>query len=722
MQFLFDIKNTLLILTAILNFVLGIFIYLNGREKKINRVYSWNIAAIISWVLAMFFFRSASQTSAFFWCTILYSTPTIIASSFLYFTYIFPSQRIKKLSWRPWVIFLSNIYIIFLVIIPGMVIQEVNVRPGMEKEIIFNLIPYIFYAFYILVCFSLGFVRLFQKYLKSQGRERVQIIYLLFGYAVAANFAFVTNLIMPWLGNFSFNWLGQVFTITMVGFTSYAIIAYSLMDVKVVLRRSLVYLATLMSILFVAVIIEYSVILFMSSVPDVLNFIILVSGVSVFPWLKSRYYNFANKYFFSSLYDGQKVIAELSDKLSSTLEVGKICKIISDTLVNTFHTKAVGILINSNTNKGYYIKFNQGFKVGQKKYFASNLILNEQFVKQHKNIVVEEIRKTNTKGYEETLKILDKYGVEILTPLNIQKENIGLLVLSSKESKDMYNSEDLRVLKIIGSQSAVALQNSLLYQASQLFGEKLKKEVERATHDLRIANEHLKQLDRAKTEFISVTSHQLRTPLTGIKGYLSMFLEGDFGKLRPEQKKIMLDVFNNSNRLVRLVNIFLNVSRIESGRLKLQKSKFNLYSLVDEISRELKLEADKKKLILEVVKPKEEIYVLADRDKIADVVLNLIDNAIKYTEKGSIKACVMMNKEKARVEVKDSGVGISKEEAKELFNKFVRGKKIAQINTSGTGLGLFIAKKIIELHGGKIWVESDGEGKGSTFVFEIQVK
>jgi signal transduction histidine kinase len=722
MQFLLDTKNVLLLFTVFLNLVLGFFIFFNGRHKRINKIYSWNIAAIITWVLAMFLYRSASAESGLFWSIILYTTPTIIASSFLYFTYIFPTQKIEKLGWRPWVIFLSNLYVIFLVAIPGLVIQEVNVRLGLEKEIIFNLIPYLFYAFYILMCFSLGFARLFQKYLKSKGRERIQVVYLLFGYAVAANLAFVTNLIMPWMGNFSLNWLGQVVTITMVGFTTYAIIIHNLMDVKVVLRRSFVYLGTLINILVVAVVIEYLVIWLFDEVPDILNFIILIAGVSVFPWLRNRYYNFANKYFFSSLYDGRKVIANLSDRLSSSLDVDEICKIISGTLVDTFHTRSVGILIRNKNNSNYYIKFNQGFKVGQRKYFASDELLHGRFIKKHKNIVVEEIKKANIKGYEKTLKLLNKYGVEVLSPLNIEKENIGLIVLSDKESGDMYNSEDLRVLENIGSQSAVALQNSLLYQESQEFGAKLKKEVEKATHDLRIANEHLKQLDRAKTEFISITSHQLRTPLTGIKGYLSMFLEGDFGKLKKEQETVMLDVFNNSNRLVRLVNIFLNVSRIESGRLKLQKSKFNLSELVDEISRELKLEADKKKLKLEVIKSKEKLEVFADRDKVADVVLNLIDNAIKYTEKGTVKASIILNKGKARVEVKDSGVGISPEEAKELFNKFVRGKKIAQINTSGTGLGLFIAKKIIELHGGKIWVESKGEGKGSTFMFEIPIE
>jgi len=241
------------------------------------------------------------------------------------------------------------------------------------------------------------------------------------------------------------------------------------------------------------------------------------------------------------------------------------------------------------------------------------------------------------------------------------------------------------------------------------------------TSELKTANKHLKKLDEAKTEFISVASHQLRTPLSGIKGYLSMLIDGDFGKVKPEQHKIMQDVFANTERLIRLVNVFLNVSRIESGRLKLVKKKFDLKDLVINVTNQLQLEADSKGLKLKTNLPGDFCEVTADPDKITDVLVNLTDNSIKYTQAGFVTVSLEKQNKKYLVSVTDTGVGISKSEIKELFIKFKRGKKISQVSTSGSGLGLFIAKKIITLHGGKIWAESPGEGKGSTFKFEFPV-
>jgi len=136
--FLFDPINISLIVTALLNLFLGVLIFISGKNKKINILYSLNIIAIISWIVAMFFYRSAPKEFNLFWCAILYVTPTLIASSFLYFTYIFPSQKEKYIWWRAILIFGINLAIIILVIWPGLIIKEVNVRPGQEKEIIFK--------------------------------------------------------------------------------------------------------------------------------------------------------------------------------------------------------------------------------------------------------------------------------------------------------------------------------------------------------------------------------------------------------------------------------------------------------------------------------------------------------------------------------------------------------------------------------------------------------
>ncbi|MBU2235616.1 HAMP domain-containing histidine kinase, partial [Patescibacteria group bacterium] len=226
-----------------------------------------------------------------------------------------------------------------------------------------------------------------------------------------------------------------------------------------------------------------------------------------------------------------------------------------------------------------------------------------------------------------------------------------------------------------------------------------------------------------KSEFMSIASHQLRTPLSGIMGYLSMLQEGDFGQMTGDQTKVIEDVLEGSRRLIRMVNLFLNVTRIEAGRFKLNKSKVDIVKVIQSEVKELRPTTSKKKLKLKFVKPKEKIPLLnVDEDKIKDVVLNLVDNAIKYTEKGGITVTVQKKESKVLIMVKDTGVGISPPEAEKLFSKFVRGSGVSRLSPDGSGLGLFIARKIVDTHGGNIWAESEGEGKGSTFNVELPIK
>lgn len=255
---------------------------------------------------------------------------------------------------------------------------------------------------------------------------------------------------------------------------------------------------------------------------------------------------------------------------------------------------------------------------------------------------------------------------------------------------------------------------------SRLLNRSVKKEIE-YREQLEKANEKLKQLDNAKTEFLSITSHQLRTPLSGIKGYLSMMVEGDFGKFSKEQDGILQRVYKEVERLIRLVQVFLNVSRIESGRLKIDKIDGDMRELVSTVVKEMLPTATEKGLELEFEDPKESIKIKADFDKMKDVVVNLIDNAIKYTKLGHINVKTYRQDDCVCIEVADSGVGIEPAEVNNLFTKFTRARGIAQVDASGSGLGLFIVKKIIEGHGGKVWAESKGKGRGATFFVNLPV-
>jgi signal transduction histidine kinase len=237
------------------------------------------------------------------------------------------------------------------------------------------------------------------------------------------------------------------------------------------------------------------------------------------------------------------------------------------------------------------------------------------------------------------------------------------------------------------------------------------------------ANDSLRKLDNAKSEFISIASHQLRTPLTAIKGYTSLLLEGAYGALTDKLRETLNKVYMSNERLIALVEDLLNLSRIEAGRMEYKYEKFKMEDLCREIYDTFVIRAKEKKLELNFKYPEQLLSeVTNDRNKLREVVSNLVDNAIKYTPGGWVKLDLSQNGENVRVAVSDSGVGILPEELPHLFEKFTRGKEGAKVNTGGTGLGLHVGRRMMEALHGKIWAESEGAGKGSTFFVEIPVK
>ncbi|MEA3323303.1 MAG: HAMP domain-containing sensor histidine kinase [Patescibacteria group bacterium] len=250
-----------------------------------------------------------------------------------------------------------------------------------------------------------------------------------------------------------------------------------------------------------------------------------------------------------------------------------------------------------------------------------------------------------------------------------------------------------------------------------------KEEVVKLTKDLDRANIELRRLDRAKSEFISIASHQLRTPLTAIKGYISLILEGAYGTNSPKTEDALNKVFLANERIIQLVEDLLNITRIESGKLE--------YHYVDdvqveEVLEELKdlfvLRVKEKNLDFQIEYPKKKLPLIkADRSKLREVISNLIDNAIKYTNKGYVHVSVKHKRKFVRITVEDSGVGISSESLRSLFKKFSRGTDDTKMYTEGTGLGLYVGKSLIESQGGRVYAKSDGIGKGSQFIVEMPV-
>ena len=242
--------------------------------------------------------------------------------------------------------------------------------------------------------------------------------------------------------------------------------------------------------------------------------------------------------------------------------------------------------------------------------------------------------------------------------------------------------------------------------------------------DLKDANEKLTQLDHLKDEFVSLASHELRTPMTAIKSYLWMALSGRGGELSEKQKFYLDRAYGSTTRLIKLVNDMLNVSRIESGRITIELKEVNMSQLITEVIEEVKPRSDEMGVALKLT-PGSVSNVVADSDKIKEVVINLIGNSIKFTPRGGLITIFLEQKDGfILTHVADTGVGLTAENISKLFQKFALIKDSYQTNkpdNQGTGLGLYICKSIIELHGGKIWAASEGTNHGTTMTFSLRV-
>lgn len=294
----------------------------------------------------------------------------------------------------------------------------------------------------------------------------------------------------------------------------------------------------------------------------------------------------------------------------------------------------------------------------------------------------------------------------LLYPLLAGGDVLGVLLLGLNRDYETLNDFEKSSIASFTNVIALSLSKAYLYQ------------------DLQDANEKLKALDKQKTEFVSLASHQLRSPLTAIKGYSSMILEGSFGAINDKAKEAIGRVFESSQKLVMVIEDFLNITRIELGRMKYDVTEFSFNKLVSNVIGEQKPNVERRGLTISYEEDAPEYKVFADMGKISQVISNLVDNSVKYSKEGSIKVKIVGikgedGKAGVRLSVTDTGVGIDPKVMPHLFAKFSRAADASKTNIIGTGLGLYVAKQIMDSHKGKIWAESAGAGQGSTFFVEL---
>jgi signal transduction histidine kinase len=309
---------------------------------------------------------------------------------------------------------------------------------------------------------------------------------------------------------------------------------------------------------------------------------------------------------------------------------------------------------------------------------------------------------SEVKRIKQRIPLKSLYVVKLMA----RRQIVGLLIVGYTTPIAQLSKTDTELMDRLSESIGVALDNKLLFEENQ-----------HVLRQLQESNDKLVALDAAKDDFISMASHQLRTPLTSVKGYISMVLEGDAGKLTPTQKKLLNQSFFSAQRMVYLIADLLNVSRLKTGKFILETTAVNLANVVEEELSQLKDTATSRSLKLTYDKPKKFTEVVLDETKTRQVIMNFVDNAVYYTPSGGhIEVKLTETPTTIEFRVTDNGIGVPKSEQRHLFTKFYRAGNARKARPDGTGLGLFMAKKVIVVQGGSLIFESK-EGKGSTFGF-----
>lgn len=561
-----------------------------------------------------------------------------------------------------------------------------------------------------------GIVVLIVSRMKVKGVERMQLNFVLTGLGFTAVLAGTPNLILPnfveneFVRNLADN-MAFLGIFVFAASSAYAIIRYRLYDLRIIVARSVAYvlLMATLGLVYGFVVFGVSSLLF-SSVFSFIQlgtyaFIAVVLALTVQP-LKRFFDRLTNSIFYRDAYQIRDVLDRLSDELVAEIDLDQLIEKSLATFFDTLrptHARLI-VLVDDRvfrmTSTGRVKKLPQSFV----KVLLASEERHHLFLEDDETDLRAHLQSLNTSV---ALKLVSKKQVQ------------GVLLLGPRRNGGVYNAQDIELLSIGAKNLALAINNAKNYDEVQRFNVTLQEKVDAATRKLRLANVRLKKLDLAKDDFISMASHQLRPQLTAGKGFVSMLREGVEGPLSKGQREMLALTEESINRMVDIVSDMLDLSRINTGKMHLDLDRVDVKKIVlDEVGR-LRTKAKDKNIAITVKTPKRVPSIKADGAKLKEVSMNFITNAIQYSSaKSEVQVTIRVRQASVEVMVADNGIGVPEASQKSLFTKFYRADNARKKRPSGTGIGLFVAKTIVEAHGGEIVFEST-EGVGSLFGFRL---
>jgi signal transduction histidine kinase len=705
-----------LVLTA--DALLGLVVWLQSPRRRMNGLFALLALSFVLWSASGYYDQTAQTLEQL--TPLMAGLPFVGGMFIALFTALFAlyfpegQQAVPRTRLRVmWGLVITTLPLVYLSLSTNLIVANVTVSPVVGN----NIVPgplYGLFLLYFLGWMGLALSRLFRMYRRTQsGTERMQLSYVFLGFFLTMLVALITNVLIPLAtNNPTASRFGFLATLFLIGFIGYAIAAQRLFNIRLLVARSVAYvllLTTLSSL--------YGLSLFGASslfirggltFTEAATYVVLALVLAVtFQPLRRFFEKITDRIFFRDHYDTQAVLEQTSSISASELLLEPLLEKTIAVIARSMRLEAARFVIL----EGHSIYTRVFYGPHPKRQMSAEILKTL-----HGGLLVSDELKPGEKK-----SLLEHHGIRVALELRTKEETVGYLLLGHKLSGDIYSSQDLALFTILRKELAVAIANARAYEEISRFNVTLQERIHQATQRLKSANRNLKELDKAKDDFISMASHQLGTPLTAITGYLSMTLDDDKKSMTAAQREYVGFALEAAQNMVAMSSDLLNVSRLSSGRFVIQRQDVDLALLVSQQVTQLQSAAGRKNLALTYEAPGRPLPVLSiDESKTRQVVMNFIDNAIYYTERGSITVKVGQKDGQAIVTVTDTGIGVPQAGQAKLFSKFYRADNAKSVRPDGTGLGLYLAKRVIEDQGGRIIFETEA-GKGSTFGFSLPI-
>jgi signal transduction histidine kinase len=719
------VEISVVVITCIINLALGLFVFSRDIHSPMSRAFLTMTIFICAWIIASDVTNSTSVGLAVNDISnrIAYAAGFGVVLSGLLFTYNFPLKR-RENQFEASLLAAIGFFVIglsFTTLIAGTVSLEGGALIFDNGSLLW-LYVLGFIGVVLLIVRNLVFL---PKQVSRQVKMQARLV--LAAFVISACLGLVTNVVIP---SVSTDWqtteIGPFTTIVLVLVVFYAIARHGLFDIRRAAVRTFAYVLTLATLAIIYYFLAFfvsTIVLHTQNQPQVQS--VLLNPVStvlalvlafIFQPIKRLFDRLTNLAFYRDTYDATEFFSRITRKTSTITDLYTLLHYASSDVSDTLKSQFGAFSIHERGKRPIFVATIKHPSVA----LRDLEMLGDYVTRTNATVVLTDNLSSETTEDRAVRRMLKSYQIALALPV-IQEQFLSSFLFLGEHLSSRYTSRDVKALDTIADELGIAIRNALSIHEVKNLNATLQQRIDTATKELRSSNAQLQRLDEAKDEFISMASHQLRTPLTSIKGYISMLMEGDIGPVSDDQKHLLEEAFMSSERMVRLIGDFLNVSRLQTGKFVIDQHPVDLARLVEQELDALETNAKAHDLSFTYKKPKNIPAMNVDEGKIQQVVMNFCDNAMYYSKaKSKIKVSLAVVNKHIEFTVKDTGIGVPLAERDQLFTKFFRATNARKQRPDGTGVGLFLAKKVIDAHNGSMIFESV-EGKGSTFGFRLPI-